>query len=164
MENYLLSTENALKHNNWYASLVLCFVIHDFCSSFEYRSVDGTSLQKKSQMWFEDHLASNYRRPIGPTRQMHVFLSGKDHYALRCSILHSGSFRTNDHNNDEVEDFIFVPPSNNVIHMNELNGKLQLQVDLFVGDVLKAARSWLDGLSQSDRAQLAASMGVVAPL
>ncbi|WP_169801568.1 hypothetical protein [Hydrogenophaga palleronii] len=92
------------------------------------------------QKWLEP----KYTRLIGPHREKHVFLCAEDFYALRCSYLHEGSDVLEQRARKALNDFHFISPmkDGSLIHMNQSNGTLQLQADIFAMDVAEAVDAW----------------------
>jgi len=76
----------------------------------------------------------------------HVFLCGKDCYALRCSYLHEGgdNILGQTRARKALDDFHFItPPGNgNSIHCNQSNSTLQLQVDIFARGMADSVDAW----------------------
>jgi hypothetical protein len=101
-------------------------------------------------------MLSKYTSHIGPDRQEHVFLSGGDCYALRCSYLHEGSSDISQQRIQQVlTNFQFIPPITGMyLHCNQAGSILQLQVDVFCKDVIDAVNSWLNvAMNDSDKKQ-----------
>ena len=86
-----------------------------------------------------------YTRQARANIEEHIFLRGEDCYALRCAILHEGSHDISEQRARQViENFNFVvPPQGWVVHMNQTNNALQLQVDIFCRDICSSVHQWL---------------------
>jgi hypothetical protein len=79
-------------------------------------------------------------------RKPHVFLHGEDTYALRCAVLHEGvDDIDNQRAREALGSFLFVEPpaGRSSIHCNQSNGVLQLQVDIFCGDICDGVDKWI---------------------
>jgi hypothetical protein len=72
----------SLKEENWYAALSVALTLPDICGKLQNPDL-GSS--RRYVMWFNDYLKPMYTGKVGPDRIEHVFLSGEDAYALRCS-------------------------------------------------------------------------------
>ncbi|ENS4826508.1 hypothetical protein ACE1FV_005385, partial [Klebsiella pneumoniae] len=74
---------------------------------------------------------------------------GADFYALRCAYLHEGSDDvTTQKARQHIDKFRFIQPLTDglCIHNNKNHNTLQLQVDEFGKDIIKAVRNWLDDI------------------
>ena len=143
MENLIRSVELSLDHKNWYSALTLALILPDIAGKIEFTNL---SSGKRYAQWFENYMIDNYKSNIGPDRTEHIFLSGNDCYALRCAYLHEGKSNISGQRaSDVLEDFEFlIPPKGSTIHKNQLNNKLQLQVDIFCRDILNGINKWLE--------------------
>ncbi|HEX7109283.1 MAG TPA: hypothetical protein VF224_08585, partial [Aestuariivirga sp.] len=96
-------------------------------------------------------LLPKYTACVGPNRTKHVFLFGEDCYALRCSYLHQGKDDIGAQRARKVLDsFHFItPPTNGIVHNNQSNNKLQLQVDIFCRDIIAAVDTWVASVESS---------------
>jgi hypothetical protein len=93
--------------------------------------------------WYRQWLEPAYTSYIGPNKEKHIFLCGEDCYALRCSYLHEGGDSIeNQRARKALNDFHFITPPPGVVHMNQVNNTLQLQVDIFCIDVANAVEDW----------------------
>lgn len=88
MDRFIDAIHTSLATQNWYAALYLSLTLPDICARLE--SNNRKTNRNKFVAWFDKYLASKYRAQIGADREMHVFLSGNDCYALRCAMLHEG--------------------------------------------------------------------------
>jgi hypothetical protein len=102
--------------------------IPDLCAAL---APDGLTNGSRYEAWFDTHVAPTYGS----------FLTGKDAWGLRCSILHQG--RTQPHQGSYSR-VLFVEPGHGfVMHRNVMDDALNLDVRLFCADLVTAARSWL---------------------
>jgi hypothetical protein len=148
MDEFINAVETALQAHNWYAALVFALVLPDIAGWVE----DPTrGSGDRYADWFDRYVGFRYKSPGSDIIPPHIFLSGDDCYALRCSLLHEGRDNTaHQRSHDSLERFQFIAPSGFVIHCNQANQKLQLQVDIFCRDICKGARDWLVSLPESD--------------
>jgi hypothetical protein len=95
--------------------------------------------------WCTTYLTPRYTHRIGPARTEHVFLDGRDCYALRCAVLHEGVDDVSGQRAKKALDsFLFVvPPTDGLLHCNQSDSKLQLQVDIFCRDICAGVDEWL---------------------
>ena len=137
MNDLVSSTRSAISQKNWYAALTLALTLPDICGYIE----DPTkSSGARYSDWFTSYVASRY------SSGGHQFLSGGDCYALRCAFLHQGEVDISAQRaRQALDSFHFIAPPGRgcVFHMNQSDGKLQLQVDLFAEDICRGVDSWL---------------------
>ncbi|WP_309049071.1 hypothetical protein [Streptomyces sp.] len=154
MEGFFDGLEKAIDERNWHATLVMALTLPDIC-------VKGSDLGSRTSRsryaaWFETYVAPAYTRYVGATDHGEEirFLSGRDCYALRCSVLHEGSDDTTAHEVREALDrFHFCTPGTrgNNVHMNMSDRALNLMVDVFARDVLAGARAWWASLPDAEK-------------
>lgn len=144
MKRFTDSIRASVKTENWYGALSMALALPDVCGRLENPNQKS---QARYVAWFRKWIEPKYTRPIGSDRQNHVFLCADDCYALRCSYLHEGG------NNilaqrarKALEDFHFINPPGNgsIIHMNQSNGTLQLQTDIFSMDLAEGVDQWAE--------------------
>ena len=148
MKRFTDAVEKALLDKNWYAALTVSLVLPDICGKLE--EPQATSSDRYPR-WFDTFVGSRYVRPVGPARQAHVFLCGQDCYALRCSFLHEGTEEIgHQHARQVLDRFRFVvPPEGSVVHLNQKDGALQVQVDIFCRDICLGVERWTQTVLQS---------------
>jgi hypothetical protein len=139
MKQFTDSVQLALDHQNWYGALLIALTLPDICGWLE----KPTSKSKSRYVdWYEKYLQHRYTKNLyhGP----HIFLNGNDCYALRCAALHQGGTDITDQQAREVlEQFQFVAPKKGVvIHCNQFDNRLQLQVDVFCKDICSEVERW----------------------
>jgi hypothetical protein len=152
MENYLNSLQQLIVQCNWPACLIISLTLPDICAKHITRYQGGS--QARYSQWFNEYMLHNYKHEIGADHEVHVFLSGDDCYALRCSLLHEGSTSISHQSaRDVLDDFEFVTPPvrGGSIHNNQFNTKLQLQIDVFSKEILDACTKWWSELSPSQQ-------------
>jgi hypothetical protein len=145
MQDFLDSVEESLKAENWYAALTTALILPDICGWLTDPEVKSS--QKRYVEWFNTYMLPTYTSQIGAERVEHVFLSGKDCYSLRCALLHEGGDDIERQRaRDSLTRFHFTKPlkNNNVIHLQQYNTVLQLQVDIFCREICAGVRQWLD--------------------
>ncbi|MBZ0270541.1 hypothetical protein K8I61_00780 [bacterium] len=145
--NELLNAINyAIAQDAYFAALFTALSVPDICGAIE--SVDGQATGMKYQDWFDRYVASKYAGWGGE-----IFLTGFDCYYFRCSLLHQGltNHRKSRHR------IVFVEPPdaihNNIIHASSAP-VLQLRIDIFCGDIVDAARTWLPTVQNVPHAQI----------
>lgn len=158
MERFTNAIQMALENENWYGALFIALDLPDICGHIEGK-IKGS--EKRYVNWYERYMLLKYTQPIGPDKTLHVFLSGADCYALRCSYFHEGDSKIDHQRAQKVlSDFIFVEPTQNGMgmHMNQTNDTLQLNVREFCLDICNSVNEWVekevnnnqDYLSRSD--------------
>lgn len=147
------AVRSGVAQRNWYASLALALALPDMCGFLQAPDVGS---QCRYVAWCDQFLVPRYTSEIGPDHTKHVFLLGQDCYALRCAFLHEGREDvTGQSARKALDSFMFVePPRGGRIHCNQSDGKLQLQVDIFCGDVCAGVDEWVkEVLSKRSDAQ-----------
>ena len=148
MKSIINSVELSLQTKNWYAALIVALTLPDIAGKIEYP--DETSFSKRYADWFEKYCGSKYIFETPSAKFETLSLSGFDCYALRCAFLHEGNSDISDQKKQQVlNDFIFISPlpTCNIIHRHYINKKLQLQVDIFVRDIVNGIRVWHSDLT-----------------
>lgn len=140
MLNFTNAVRDSIKDRNWYSSLTLALTLPDICGRLEFPE---RSSSKRYVHWFEEYLMDKYTSKNPWVR--HVFLNGEDAYALRCAYLHQGESNIEEQRMRKVlSDYLFVePPSSGMIHCNQINHTLQLQVDVFCTDICDGVDEWV---------------------
>lgn len=141
MKNFSNAIRDAVEKRNWYAALTTALILPDVCARLAGL---GQKSSVRYPIWFDQWMGHHYRRHIGADQQLHVFLSGADCYALRCSLLHHGEtdIRTQ-RARQALDNFHFVAPQPGIyIHCNQSNNTLQLQVDVFAVQMADAVDAW----------------------
>ena len=144
MQRFTNSVRLSVQTQNWYGALTTALTLPDVCGKLE--SPNGGSRARYAR-WFAQWVEPAYTSFIGPQRERHVFLSGDDCYALRCSYLHEGGSNIEHQTAREALDrfhFITPPPNRCIVHMNQVNNTLQLQVDIFSLDIANAVDRWTE--------------------
>lgn len=148
MKSLIDSVELSLQTKNWYAALIVALTLPDIAGKIEYPGESSSS--KRYADWFEKYCGSKYIFASSSPAFETLSLSGFDCYALKCAFLHEGKSDISDQKKRQVlEDFIFISPlpTCNIIHRHYINNKLQLQVDIFVRDIVNGIRAWLSDLT-----------------
>jgi len=138
MKHLVDAVRRSIREKNWYAALTGALALPDIAGWLDGRP-GGSKVRFVS--WFNDYLLPKYTSVMDG----HVFLSGDDCYALRCAYLHAGDFDILAQPARKVlERFHFVASvSDKMMHCNQFNQILQLQVDLFTEEVCSAVEEWL---------------------
>ena len=152
MQNLLLSITKALENENWYAALFLALTLPDICGKIQYPKVKSS--ETRYVQWFNKYLSNKYTHEIGADRKKHVFLSGEDCYALRCSLLHEGvDVISHQRCRKVLDSFVFLAkgPRSHCNYFN-VGGHtfLQLRIDNFCEDVCAAVETWLSDVANDD--------------
>lgn len=135
----MLAVRKALAEKNWYAALAVALTLPDICGRLESPNVASL---KRYVRWCDSYLTPRYTKEM--PGGMHIFLGGQDCYALRCAFLHEGRDEIVDQRaRKALESFMFItPPHWGSMHCNQVNSKLQLQVDLFCEDICVGVEQW----------------------
>ena len=148
MNRFTNSIEASLQSQNWYGALTLALTLPDICGWLENLTLGS---EKRYVAWFDKWLLPKYTAYVGPDSIKHVFLQGQDCYALRCSYLHQGEGDIGNQRARKALDKIhfITPPANGIIHNNQSNNTLQLQVDIFCNDIIIAVNNWVESVQSN---------------
>ncbi len=79
---------------------------------------------------------------------VHTFLSGKDSCALRCALLHECVENIGEQRAREVfKSFRFTKLGVALVHRNQYNDMLQVQVGEFARDIISGIEQWLTDIA-----------------
>lgn len=140
MERFTNSLRSSVSNGDWYVALSTALTLPDVCGRLIDPSIPSG---KRYPAWFKAWMEPGYTSML--PGGLHVFLSGEDCYALRCSYLHEGGGDiTQQRARKALDDFHFIiPPGNGCsIHRNQMNNTLQLQVDAFCLEMADAVDAW----------------------
>ena len=142
MRRFINSIQIALRAKDWYGALSTALILPDICGRIE-----APQLCSKDRYvdWYNRYMLKRYTTTLGPDRKPHVFLCADDCYALRCSYIHEGGQDIEEHHaRKALASFHFTtPPAKGmIVHMNQKNDILQLQVDIFCIDICSAVEEW----------------------
>lgn len=129
MLDYLEQVEATNRAGIYYMALAGALVVPDICAALE--SPDGRTTGNKYAAWFDTHAAT----------KMHGTFSGRDCWLFRCGFLHQGTSESTGGTYSRV--MFFEPGATTVvIHGGVLDDVLLIDVQIFVTDVVDAARAW----------------------
>lgn len=151
MKHLVESVRAAVVEKNWFAALSGALTLPDICGRCEDASAGGS--QRRYVAWFDKYLAVSFRRAVAG--RLHTLLTGEDCYALRCAYSHGAEFDVSSQRSRKVLTayaFVVAPPGANV-HLNQVNGQLQLQVDMFCAEICSAVEAWLVAVAGQDEIQ-----------
>ena len=124
----------------YFVALFAALTLPDICAALE--APDGQASGSQYIAWFDAHVAPMYGVAGSTT------LTGRVAYRFRCSMLHQAT--TQDPKN-AFSRILFIEPGTTgiVAHNNVINGALNIDAQVFVDDVVRAAESWFTA-AQSD--------------
>lgn len=156
MNNFIHSIQLSIEQKNWYGALTLALTMPDICGKLEFPK---QHTNKRYINWFEKYLGNIYKTTIHG--EVHVFLSGRDAYALRCSYLHGGEADITKQKQQEILDgFVFLAsndPLKKPSHCNRINEILQLDTQVFCEDIVEGVKKWIEDNKHKESIQSAAS-------
>lgn len=139
MKNYIESIKKSIENENWYTALSMSLVMPDICSKLEF---PAKYTSERYPEWFDNYSSKSYRG----------HLSGKDCYALRCSLIHEGQTDIEAQNSREVINyFSFTPKGTHLMSMSDNSfGSsdddkhiVLMSVFQFATDMIKSCEDWL---------------------
>jgi hypothetical protein len=136
--NLVSAVRNSVAAQNWYSALSMAISFPDICGKIDDPALGS---QARYTPWFKTYVEPKYLSAMST----HVYLSGRDCYALRCAYLHQGEFGTNDQRaRDALNRFVFLaPPSGTTMHKIQCDSILFIQIDVFCNDLCDAVEQWL---------------------
>lgn len=139
MERFAEAIDQSVSSGNWLGALTLALAMPDICGRLQW---PGDRSGRRYDKWWDSYMLRHYQLEIAGSQ--HVFLSGSDAYALRCAVLHEGGADVSRQSaRRALERFHFVAPRpNRHFHRNQVDGVLQLQVDVFCTEMSEAVRQW----------------------
>ncbi len=152
MQGFIDSINQSLENENYFAALTVALTLPDICGKLD--SPDLSSSKRYSK-WVDEFLRDSYSMEV--MGKKHIFLSGNDAYALRCSFLHGGESDISTQRIQEVlEEFVFITPSvkegiSTGSHNIQINNRLILRVDMFCEDICRAVSLWSKENSTNNR-------------
>lgn len=137
MERFITSIEASLESENWLAALFMALAMPDICRSLERPVIGRTETGKWYEDWVTRYIEDEY---ISGSSEECKFYA-HDFWLYRCTCLHAG---TDPENKKRMMRFNFTPPlgTGYEVHLNHLDGKLQLQIDVFCRDMIAAVNRW----------------------
>lgn len=141
MRVMLDSLRKAVADQNWYPAIAFALTLPDICGGAE-----GGTGRPRYVSWCDRYLVPIYTRPVGHLREMVVFMTGDDCYALRCAYLHAGDFSVDD-KRAILARFLFIVSQDGYAHMNRANDTLQLDVATFCMEMCDAVEHWLEDVA-----------------
>lgn len=170
MERFTRSIRQSLETSNWFSAIFLSLAMPDICGALEtpnekngvrYRRWFNENLKRKydfnnqfemlsatspelierlsSNKFFENVIQDFKLRPVPEGTNF----TASDCYAFRNACLHSGMSK------DNKKRFALTPPPaiGHIIHRNNSNGTLYLQIDIFCEDICDAVEMWAERVS-----------------
>ncbi len=154
MKRFTDAIRTAVENKNWYGALMIALTMPDICGKLENPKLNSKT---RSIKWFKTWMESVYI-VTGYDRKRTLFLCGDDFYSLRCSLLHQGEDNIEEQKARKILNkfhFITPPSGNSVIHRNYNSTKqiLQLQVDKFCYEIIRAVNQWSIHMSDKPEVQ-----------
>jgi len=149
MKRFSNSIRMAVESENWYGALVTALIMPDVCGRLETPDINSS---QRYARWFNEWMGPNYGSAVGASGREHTFLSGEDCYALRCSLLHQGGANIERQKaRIALDNFHFITPVKAwMVHCNQVDNMLQLQVDIFCLQMADAVDSWSASVAEND--------------
>lgn len=137
--NFIDAVTKCLDSRNYYGALTIALILPDVCGKLQ--SPNETSSVRYCG-WARRYLEPRYTPPLLRGK---CFLTAEDTYALRCSLLHEGKTDISEQRiANALRSFVFhEPPKAGMLHCNQVNQTLLLDVAIFSGDICQGAIQWL---------------------
>lgn len=143
---FIEAIEKSLADSNWFAALTLALTVPDICGRLSFH--DQTSSSRYIS-WFDSYIKEKYKMEV--MGETHIFLTGNDAYALRCSFLHQGDTDISEQKiRETLSKFEFSIPTlkdreskNN--HCLIFRKILMIRVDIFCLDIVDGVKIWIKG-------------------
>lgn len=168
MQRFVDSIRKSVQDKNWFAAIFMALAMPDVCGSLE--TPGNGNVGERYRRWFNQYLKAKYdietdwelRLLCSPETAQRMMenaqfadyieqqkrtirdrsqrFTADDCYKFRCACLHSGVAKR------DRGPINLTPPlaSTGVVHMNIVNGDLQLQIDIFCEDVCQAVELWAE--------------------
>lgn len=139
MQRFIKSIDASLASENWLAALFMALAMPDICRSLERPNIGKGETGK----WYKDWVSRYIEEKYINARFEECKFYAHDFWLYRCSCLHAG---IDPENKKRMIKFNFTPPPGrgNQVHLNHMNGKLQLQIDIFCHDMIDAVNKWCE--------------------
>lgn len=133
VDDYLQQIEAALNGQLWVIATIGALTLPDICGAL--RISNGQATGQRYARWFDEHVG-----PLG----YDGWLSGRDCYKVRCSLLHQGSAQ---HPSSSIGRILLFPPTHATrVHLAAMSFGpekcLVLDAERFGKDLVSAARNW----------------------
>ena len=130
MQRFVSAIRKSIQDQNWLAAVFVALNMPDICSAVQ--NPYERNVGNRYRQWFNRYLKQKYK--VGLTE-----FTAEDCYQFRCKCLHQGILMR-----DNGEKFNLTPPIYNMrIHLNNVNGVIQLQIDIFCEDMCQAVEQWI---------------------
>lgn len=127
MDDLLKEIRAAVQGKAWVLALFGTLALPDICAALG--SSNGQTNGNKYKRWVRENLGDDYPN-----------LDPGELWQMRCSMLHQGNSSTASYSR-----VVFMVRANgNVYHNNILGDALNLDLEIFCGDVLRAVGTWLE--------------------
>lgn len=132
----------SIKNCNWYAAIFIALTMPDVCGKLEQPEKES---KERYIEWYNRYLLKINTMVL--SNEEHVFLTGRDCYALRCSILHEGSEDISRQRAREVLSKIYITTLGS--HRIKTDDVLSLNVSVFCEEMCQAVESWYDDVKDN---------------
>lgn len=134
MNDLLNEIERGLDAGVYQLSLGMSLCIPDICAALQ--SGDGKTSGSKYKDWYTKYVGNTFN------------MTSDECYYFRCSFLHQGS---TEHEKSQYKKIIFIEPNPNMMfHNNVLNDVLNIDINIFCNELIRAARLWYEDVKDTD--------------
>lgn len=139
MDRFIESIKSSIENKNWLAALFIALAMPDICRSLERPVIP----KGENGRWYKDWVSRYIEKKYTSSSMEGCRFYADDFWKYRCSCLHAGI----DHESRKrMMKFNFTSPLGPgiTVHMGNIDGKLQLQVDVFCHDMIEAVNQWCE--------------------
>lgn len=127
MEELLKQIELALQAGLYWVALQSTLTIPDICGKIDYPNI---RVGKRYIKWYDTNV-----------KQSSDFMTGKDCYGYRCTIIHEGKSKPT---NSKFNRIMFLEPNSQIQgHNNIIDDALWIDINIFCNNIICACKKWL---------------------
>lgn len=138
MKNFIESIEKSLVEENWQAAIFMSICLPDICGAITYSDVKFAGDRYKN--WYNSNLLEFFTEDKPGFEQ--VFLTDKDMWSIRCSLLHAGTDYLDEQKSKDIISKVYFTISS--IHLALVEDRLVLEVREFCRTICFSVERWYE--------------------
>ncbi|KNZ41388.1 hypothetical protein [Acetobacterium bakii] len=143
MKKFINSVRLSIENKNWYSAIFIALSMPDICGKLARPNLGS---QARYIEWFDSYLLELNSSIFNG--DMAIFLTGRDCYALRCSILHEGTDDiTTQRVRETLEKIQFTTLG---LHRVKIDNILTLNVACFCEEMCEAVENWYNDIKSDE--------------